>query len=63
MTETVAAPHFPLAALLWPHRVDGSSGVLPSRRCNAIDSAVAKYFGYVRRIGAGPRRYATSDGE
>jgi biotin transport system substrate-specific component len=28
MTETVAAPHFPLAALLWPHRADGSSGML-----------------------------------
>jgi len=27
-TETVAPPHFPLAALLWPHRADGSSGPL-----------------------------------
>jgi biotin transport system substrate-specific component len=25
-----AAPHFPLAALLWPHRADGSSGLLRS---------------------------------
>ena len=24
------APHFPLAALLWPHRADGSSGLLRS---------------------------------
>lgn len=28
MTETAAAPHFPLAALLWPHRADGSSGLV-----------------------------------
>ena len=25
-----AAPHFPLAVLLWPHRADGSSGLLRS---------------------------------
>src|ERR1043165_7700053 len=29
MPETVS-PHFPLAALLWPHRADGSSGLLRS---------------------------------
>ena len=28
MPETVAPSHFPLAALLWPHRADGSSGLL-----------------------------------
>jgi biotin transport system substrate-specific component len=28
MPETVAAPHFPLAAVLWPRRADGWSGVL-----------------------------------
>jgi biotin transport system substrate-specific component len=26
MPETVVPSHFPLAALLWPHRADGSSG-------------------------------------
>src|SRR3954469_12608966 len=30
MPETVAPSHFPLAALLWPHRADGSSGLLRS---------------------------------
>ena len=28
MPETAAPSHFPLAALLWPHRADGSSGLL-----------------------------------
>src|SRR6476661_1440905 len=28
MPETVAPSHFPLAALLWPHRTDRSSGLL-----------------------------------
>lgn len=28
MTETATAPHFPLAALLWPYRADGSSGLV-----------------------------------
>jgi biotin transport system substrate-specific component len=28
MPETVATPHFPLAAVLWPRRADGWSGVL-----------------------------------
>lgn len=30
MPESVAVPHFPLAAVLWPHRADGLSGVLRS---------------------------------
>ncbi len=30
MPEAVATPHFPLAAVLWPHRADGSSAVLRS---------------------------------
>ena len=30
MTETVAAPHFPLAALLWPNRAGASLGILRS---------------------------------
>src|SRR4051795_5147205 len=29
MSHSVA-PHFPVAAVLWPHRADGSSGVLRS---------------------------------
>ncbi len=40
MTETVAAPHFPLAALLWPHRADGSSGVLRSVILVAVGTAL-----------------------
>ncbi len=28
MTDTAAAPHFPLAALLWPRRADGWSGLV-----------------------------------
>src|SRR6478752_6946875 len=40
MTETVAAPHFPLAALLWPHRADGSSGVLRSVILIALGTAL-----------------------
>ena len=28
MSETAVPSHFPLAALLWPHRADGSSGLL-----------------------------------
>jgi biotin transport system substrate-specific component len=28
MSETAAPSHFPLAALLWPHRADGSPGLL-----------------------------------
>src|SRR6476660_5204953 len=40
MTETVAAPHFPLAALLWPHRADGSSGVLRSLILVALGTAL-----------------------
>jgi len=40
MTETVTAPHFPLAALLWPHRADGSSGVLRSVILVALGTAL-----------------------
>ena len=40
MTETAAAPHFPLAALLWPHRADGSSGVLRSLILVALGTAL-----------------------
>src|SRR6478752_7072397 len=40
MTETVAAPHFPLAALLWPHRADGSSGVLRNVILVALGTAL-----------------------
>jgi biotin transport system substrate-specific component len=40
MTETVAAPHFPLAALLWPHRADGSSGVMRSVILVAVGTAL-----------------------
>ena len=28
MSESAVSPHFPLAAVLWPHRADGSSGIL-----------------------------------
>ena len=28
MPEAAVSSHFPLAALLWPHRADGSSGVM-----------------------------------
>src|SRR5258707_8677441 len=40
MTETVAAPHFPLAALLWPHRADGSSGLMRSVILVALGTAL-----------------------
>ena len=30
MSESVAVPHFPLAAVLWPHRADGLPGVVRS---------------------------------
>ena len=30
MPEAVVTPHFPLAAVLWPHRADGASAVLRS---------------------------------
>ncbi len=40
MDETVTAPHFPLAALLWPHRADGSSGVLRSVILVALGTAL-----------------------
>ncbi len=28
MPEPVATPHFPLAAVLWPDRAEGASGVI-----------------------------------
>ena len=40
MTETVVAPHFPLAALLWPNRADGSFGVLRSVILLALGTAL-----------------------
>jgi biotin transport system substrate-specific component len=39
MPETVS-PHFPLAALLWPHRADGSSGPLRSVMLVALGTAL-----------------------
>ena len=40
MPETVAPSHFPLAALLWPHRADGSSGLLRSVILVALGTAL-----------------------
>ena len=40
MPETVAPSHFPLAALLWPHRADGSSGLLRSVILVALGTAM-----------------------
>ena len=40
MTETAAAPHFPRAALLWPQRADGSSGLLRSVILVALGTAL-----------------------
>ena len=40
MPETVAPSHFPLAALLWPHRADGSSGVMRSVILVALGTAL-----------------------
>ena len=40
MSESVAPSHFPLAALLWPHRADGSSGVLRSVILIALGTAL-----------------------
>jgi biotin transport system substrate-specific component len=40
MPESVAPPHFPLAALLWPHRADGSSGLLRNVVLVALGTAL-----------------------
>ena len=40
MSETAAPSHFPLAALLWPHRADGSSGLLRSLILVALGTAL-----------------------
>src|SRR5437016_12077792 len=40
MPETVAPSHFPLAALLWPYRADGSSGLLRSVILVALGTAL-----------------------
>src|SRR2546430_17653236 len=40
MPETVAPSHFPLAALLWPRRADGSSRLLRSVILIALGTAL-----------------------
>jgi biotin transport system substrate-specific component len=40
MPETVVPSHFPLAALLWPHRADGSSGLMRSVILVALGTAL-----------------------
>jgi hypothetical protein len=40
MPETVAPSHFPLAALLWPHRADGPLGLLRSVILVALGTAL-----------------------
>ena len=40
MPETVVPSHFPLAAVLWPHRADGSSRVLRSVILIALGTAL-----------------------
>jgi len=40
VSETAAPSHFPLAALLWPHRADGSSGLLRSLILVALGTAL-----------------------
>lgn len=40
MTESAAAPHFPLAALLWPRRADGSFGLFRSIILVALGTAL-----------------------
>src|SRR5437016_10839164 len=40
MPETVAPSHFPLAALLWPHRANGSSGLMRSVVLVALGTAL-----------------------
>ena len=40
MPESVTPPHFPLAAILWPHRADGSSGLLRTVVLVALGTAL-----------------------
>ena len=40
MPETAAPSRFPLAGLLWPHRADGSSGLLRSVILVALGTAL-----------------------